>query len=123
MSLHLLSNHLTAVRGHLSRVSWSKALDNALTSRYCSVIAIWLSFFERSSDQIGRRNIPFVLIARLSSKLFVFYFTSAIDAYCLLEVYEVLKVWVTESRLRVNMEPPLVLSWLQPKKEKQRYSW
>lgn len=45
---------------------------------------------------------------------------AALDAYCLLEVYEVLKVWVTESRLRVNMEPPLILSWLQPKKEKQR---
>lgn len=45
---------------------------------------------------------------------------AALDAYCLLEIYEVLKDWVIESRLRVNMEPPLTLSWLQPKKEKQR---
>jgi len=45
---------------------------------------------------------------------------AALDAYCLLEVYEVLKEWVAESRLRVNMEPALILSWLQPKKEKQR---
>ncbi|KAL9988623.1 hypothetical protein ACROYT_G003089 [Oculina patagonica] len=47
---------------------------------------------------------------------------AALDAYCLLEVYDVLKQWVVESRLRVNMEPALVLSWLQPKKEKQRRS-
>lgn len=45
---------------------------------------------------------------------------AALDAYCLLEVYEVLKDWVKESRLRVNMELPLTLSWMQPKKEKQR---
>lgn len=51
----------------------------------------------------------------------MFYLCSALDAYCLLEVYDVLKQWVVESRLRINMEPALVLSWLQPKKEKQRY--
>ena len=48
-------------------------------------------------------------------------FPLALDAHCLLEVYDVLKEWMLESRLRVNMEPALVLSWLQPKKEKQRY--
>lgn len=48
-------------------------------------------------------------------------FSLALDAHCLLEVYDVLKEWMLESRLRVNMEPALVLSWLQPKKEKQRY--
>ena len=49
------------------------------------------------------------------------FFSLALDAHCLLEVYDVLKEWMLESRLRVNMEPALVLSWLQPKKEKQRY--
>ena len=48
------------------------------------------------------------------------FYSLALDAYCLLEIYEVLKDWVIESRLRMNMEPPLTLSWLQPKKEKQR---
>ena len=48
-------------------------------------------------------------------------FSLALDAHCLLEVYDVLKKLTLESRLRVNMEPALVLSWLQPKKEKQRY--
>lgn len=50
-----------------------------------------------------------------------FAFCSALDAYCLLEVYDVLKQWVVESRLRINMEPAVILSWLQPKKEKPRY--
>lgn len=47
---------------------------------------------------------------------------AALDAFCLLEIYEVLKRWVVESRLRVDMEPSLVLTWLQPNKEKQRRS-
>ena len=46
---------------------------------------------------------------------------SALDAYCLLEVYDVLKQWVAESRLRIDMEPAVIVAWLQPKKEKQRY--
>ena len=54
-------------------------------------------------------------------KTMLFCLCSALDAYCLLEVYEVLKNWMLESRLRVNMEPALIVSWLQPKKEKQRY--
>ena len=53
--------------------------------------------------------------------LFLFSLCSALDAYCLLEVYDVLKQWVVESRLRINMEPAVIIAWLQPKKEKQRY--
>ena len=56
-------------------------------------------------------------------KLYFFLFSvcSALDAYCLLEVYDVLKQWDVESRLRINMEPAVIVAWLQPKKEKQRY--
>ena len=39
----------------------------------------------------------------------------ALDAYCLLEVYDVLKAWVEESKIHVNMEPELpAWKWLFP---------
>lgn len=36
-------------------------------------------------------------------------------------MYDVLKQWVVESRLRINMKPAAIVAWLQPKKEKPRY--
>lgn len=60
-------------------------------------------------------------VNKLKLYFVLFSLCSALDAYCLLEVYDVLKQWVVESRLRINMEPAVIVAWLQPKKEKQRY--
>ena len=45
----------------------------------------------------------------------------ATDAYCLLEIYDKLKKWDRELKLEVDMEPCVMLTWLQPKKKKERY--
>ena len=121
---HSTLTSVTKGRLHFSFLVCQQSLKLVLSlARRVVLWFVHFSSFHRPNiftlhfDQLRLESLPFTK----TSVNLCQSFSLALDAHCLLEVYDVLKEWMLESRLRVNMEPALVLSWLQPKKEKQRY--